>query len=121
MVCPHSSFSPPPSPSPPSLSLSVPPPPHFSLPPFLPLGGDPSQLASLLQSLKSPTHSAAVQPASSTQPSLDQLRAWEEEKEALRRYPHTYTKLSIGISLLKECCGLQYLRNVGGRNFNIQV
>ena len=71
-----------------SLSLS---PSH--LPPSLPLGGDPSQLASLLQSLKSPTHSAAVQPASSTQPSLDQLRAWEEEKEALRRYLHTYTKL----------------------------
>ena len=97
-----------------SLSLSVPLPPHptslslslslfpslplslsHSLPPAppSPLGGDPSQLASLLQSLKSPTHSAAVQPASSTQPSLDQLRAWEEEKEALRRYPHTYTKL----------------------------
>ena len=65
------------------LSLSLSPPPS-SL--SFALGGDPSQLASLLQSFKSPTHSAPVQPSSSNQPSLDQLKGWEEEKEALRRY-----------------------------------
>ena len=46
--------------------------------------GDPALLASLL---KSPTRSGPVHPVASSQPSLqDQLRAWEEEKEALRRY-----------------------------------
>ena len=49
-------------------------------------GGDSSLLASLIQSSgKSPTRSAQVQPVAIAQPSLDQLRAWEEEKEALRR------------------------------------
>ena len=50
-------------------------------------GGDPSSLlASLAHSVKSPSRSAQVQPVATHQPSLDQLRAWEEEKEALRRY-----------------------------------
>ena len=54
-------------------------------------GGDEALLASLM---KSPTRSTQVHPVTTNQPSLDQLRAWEEEKEALRRYTSHYILLS---------------------------